>query len=139
MRWIIPTLLASLSLISNAAPSPPINLTVNEGRVNPLGFHDATPSFSWKLDDPRQGAKQTAYQITVAKTGTEHPETLWDSGRVSSDQSVYVPYAGPALTSRQRIAWRVRYWDQESAESDWSAWSHLELGLLENRDRKSVV
>ncbi|MFC7335647.1 family 78 glycoside hydrolase catalytic domain [Haloferula chungangensis] len=136
MRVLLPMIITLLTGLALAAPAPPRDLSVNEGRINPIGFHDATPSFSWKLDDPRQGAKQSAYQILVTHTGSEHPETLWDSGKVVSDQSVYVPYSGPALTSRQRIAWRVRYWDQESAESDWSTWSHLELGLLENSDWK---
>lgn len=129
-------LLPALVLNAMSQPLPPVGLTVNEGRINPIGFHDPTPSFSWKIDDARQGAAQTAYQVVVTATGSEHPETLWDSGKVESGQSVYVPYAGPKLASRQRIAWKSRYWDQEGDASDWSDWSHLELGLLENDDWK---
>ncbi|MGB6220303.1 family 78 glycoside hydrolase catalytic domain [Haloferula sp.] len=136
MRLILLTLFTLWSPSTLATPEPPAELSVNEGRINPLGFHDPKPSFSWKLKDPRQGARQTAYQLVVTDTGSEHPETLWDSGKVESARSVYVPYDGPDLSSRQRVAWRVRYWDQDSKESDWSDWAHFELGLLENSDWK---
>ena len=39
------TTLASLTYAGAIAHS----LTVGEGFINPLGFHDATPTFSWKL------------------------------------------------------------------------------------------
>lgn len=121
---------ASIS-VAHATPDAPGNLTVNEGRVEPLGFHDATPTFSWKLADARPGAAQTAYQLVATHVRTGE---VWDSGRVGSDQSVYVPYQGPTLTSGDKLLWRVRYWDQEGAESPWSEWTQLEMGLLNNSD-----
>ena len=42
---------------------------------------------------------------------------LWDSGKVSSGDSVGVPYDGPALQSRSRFEWRVRTWDTTQAAS----------------------
>lgn len=126
------TALAAGSLsLATAAPDAPKSLTVNEGRVAPLGFHDATPTFSWKLADSRPGAAQTSYQIvaTLVRNGE-----VWDSGKVTSDQSVYVPYQGAALASGDQLLWRVRYWDQEGAESPWSEWTSLEMGLLDNTD-----
>jgi alpha-L-rhamnosidase len=56
------------------------SLTVGEGFVDPVGYHNATPTFSWKL--PEGVHKQTAYHIE-AKAG----EARWDSGWVESDQS----------------------------------------------------
>jgi alpha-L-rhamnosidase len=112
----------------------PIVLTVNEGIENPIGFHDATPSFSWQLNDKRQGAKQTAYQLVVENVDGNSHKLLWDSRKVESNQSVYVPYQGPELKSRQRVDWKVRYWDQNGQVSTWSALANLELGLLNNTD-----
>ncbi|MGJ8698091.1 MAG: family 78 glycoside hydrolase catalytic domain [Verrucomicrobiaceae bacterium] len=115
-----------------AAPHPPVSLTVDEGRVSPLGFHNPQPTFSWKLKDSRTGAAQTAYQIQT-KSSLASP---WDSQKVPSSQSLYLPYRGPALQSREILQWRVRYWDQNGKESPWSAWTSLEVGLLHNSDWK---
>ncbi|GHC60474.1 family 78 glycoside hydrolase catalytic domain [Roseibacillus persicicus] len=123
----------SLTLSAQAAPLAPAQLSVNEGREAPLGFHDAVPSFSWKMQDDRPGARQTAYQILATNPRTQE---VWDSGKVLSSQSVYVPYQGPALQSRDQLRWRVRYWDQEQSESPWSEWTKLELGLLSNENWK---
>lgn len=134
-KFFLPFYLVVLAMNPSARaqtlPPAPAELTINEGRVAPLGFHDATPSFSWKLQDSRQGATQSAYQLVAVRT----PDvTLWDTGKVDSDQSVYVPYTGPALQSRDRVLWRVRYWDQEGKPSPWSQWTTFELGLLSNDD-----
>lgn len=85
--------------------------------------------------DSRKGALQSAYQVE-AVNGDKEAETLWDSGKVLSGQSTYIPYGGPPLKSRQRVVWRVRYWDQNGAGSAWSGWASLELGLLANDDWK---
>jgi alpha-L-rhamnosidase len=106
------------------------SLTVGEGFADPIGFHDATPTFSWKLPDGVK--KQTAYRIEV-----KADKTLWDSKWVESDQSVFVPYGGKPLESRQRLSWRVRYRDEKGKESDWSKPVYFELGLLSSRDWKA--
>ncbi|WP_068257910.1 family 78 glycoside hydrolase catalytic domain [Rubripirellula obstinata] len=103
------------------------SLTVGDGSVDPVGFHDATPSFSWKL--PLGVEKQTAYRIEV--TG----ESLkWDSGWVESDQSVFIPYEGGKLRSRQQLQWRVRFKNEDGLDSGWSKFAKFELGLLSNSD-----
>lgn len=112
----------------------PYDLSVNEGRRSPVGFHDATPSFSWKIRDSREGAAQTAYQLRVISQSDVGSQLLWDSGTVPSAQSVYVPYEGMPLKSRQRIEWMVRYWDQDGTSSPWSSAASLEMGLLAHSD-----
>jgi alpha-L-rhamnosidase len=108
------------------------SLTVGEGFVDPLGFHDATPAFSWKL--PEGVKKQTAYCLEVNSEG----KPLWTSGWVTSDQSVFVPYGGPALNSRQKVAWRVNVRDEQNQELGWSTlYSFFELGLLSAKEWKA--
>ena len=66
--------------------------------------------------DSRRGAKQTAYEIRVASSSdalAKSKADVWDSGKVESDQSINVAYAGPELKSRQRYYWQVRVWDQQ--------------------------
>ena len=59
---------------------------------------------------------------------------LWDTGRVESDCTLDVPYAGKRLKSRQQVWWRVRAWDHEGKESDWSEPASFEMGLLKSSD-----
>ncbi len=114
------------------AIAAPLELTVGEGFVDPLGYHDPTPRFSWQLNDSRFGAKQTAYQLQIAQD--KKSQLIWDSGRVDSSQSVYVKSDVPAFTSRDQVYWRVRYWDQHKQKSHWSDWASIEYGLLSKND-----
>lgn len=69
--------------------------------------------FSWKNADERQGAKQTAYRICVFDSENGKSEDcLWDSGKVVSDQSVYVPYGADKLDAMKDYWWQVTVWDE---------------------------
>lgn len=124
-------LLSSLSLASASEYCPPAApasaLTVGEGFVEPLGYYDRQPTFSWKL--PEGVEKQRAYRLQV-DAGSSH----WDSGWVESEQSTFVPYQGVPLLSRQQVAWRVNFRDERGAESGWSEMARFELGLLSAND-----
>src|SRR5690606_9722332 len=61
-------------------------------------------------------------------------ELLWTSGKVSSGQSAWIDYGGPAMQSRQRCYWQVRVWDNRQQVSGWSSVQHWEMGLLETKD-----
>ena len=88
-----------------------------------LGIRVTEPRLSWRLPDGVPG--QLAYRVTTSNG--------WDSGRVDSDQSVLVPYGGPALSSGQRVEWQVKVWT-DRGESGWSAPSVFETGLLDRED-----
>ncbi|MGB7325116.1 MAG: alfa-L-rhamnosidase, partial [Rubripirellula sp.] len=115
-----------------AADLQPHSLSVGENFVDPVGFYDPSPVFSWKLPLAEDVKAQTAYQIVVrdrlAMNGNADP--IWDSGKVDSDQSVWVAYQGPAFESRQQVSWRVKFWDDQGRESDWSEAASIEMGLL---------
>lgn len=109
-----------------------------EYRANPLGIDITTPRLSWQLQSERRGARQTAYRILAASDLDQLSEgnaDLWDSGRIKSDQSIHIPYAGKKLGSHQRVHWKVIIWDETGYlnNSD-PAW--FELGLLKHRDWK---
>jgi alpha-L-rhamnosidase len=107
---------------------------------NPLGIDRRAPSLSWKLQEASPAGRslgQTAFQILVGTT--EHAlrtdnGDLWNSGKVVSDQSVNVVYAGKPLESRQRCWWKVRIWDQDGQVSGWSEPAMWSLGLLHADD-----
>ena len=87
-----------------------------------MGIDTAKPRLSWVLNS----GLQTAYQIVV--------DGLWDSGKVMSDQSVNVEYAGKPLESRMRCEWKVRVWDADQKESAWSAPATWTMGILHPED-----
>ena len=126
-RFLAIILLAWIPSSFIQAESPANSLRVGEGFVDPLGFHDATPTFSWKL--PAGTREQTAYRIEVKRGAT-----IWDSGWVESDQSVFIPYEGQTLHSRQRANWRVNFKDENGKEAGWSESATFELGLLSKDD-----
>ena len=73
---------------------------------NPLGIDVEKPRLSWQLSPGPRGQRQTAYHILVASSPEKlrnDQGDLWDSGRVDSDQSVFVVYAGRPLTSGERL------------------------------------
>ena len=108
-----------------------------ESFINPLAIDTPRPRLSWKLQDTRVGARQTAYRIVVAPTRSDleaQQNLTWDTGKVASDQSVFIDYAGPKLTSRQVCWWQVKTWDADGKESNWSTPAFWEMGLLDRSD-----
>ena len=117
--------------------SAPTNLTISEGLINPIGFYDNLPTFSWKL--PAGIDAQKGYAILVAsspKLLNTNPD-LWNSGKVNSDQTLYIKYQGKKLSSRQKVYWKVKFWDKKGNDSQWSEVAYFELGLLHNSDWKA--
>ncbi|MEM1225636.1 MAG: glycoside hydrolase family 78 protein [Planctomycetota bacterium] len=105
---------------------------------NPLGTDVRTPRLSWRVTSEQRDQTQSAYRVLVASS-TENLASnqgdLWDSGKVQSDQTLFVRYGGAPLNSRQVCYWKVLVWDQtastEPTSSDIASWS---MGLLDETD-----
>lgn len=81
--------------------------------------------------------RQSAWQVLVASNLRElkaNHGDLWDSGKVASDQSIHVRYAGKALSSEQQCYWKVRVWDEQGQPSAWSKPARWTMGLLKPSD-----
>ena len=105
--------------------------------TEPLGIDALRPRFSWQLTASARNTLQTAYQLQVGRSAAQVGQgkaLLWDSGRITSDASVFVDYGGPAVESRTRYFWRVRAWDSHGGESAWSPVATWETGLLHMAD-----
>jgi alpha-L-rhamnosidase len=115
------------------AQTGPIKLQC-EYLQNPLGIDAPQPRLSWQLQDARQGAKQTAYQLWV---GTDTMESkvgksdVWQSGKIVSDKNL-VQYAGKALQPFTKYYWKVLLWDAAGKPLPASATASFETGVMGN-------
>lgn len=133
---LIPTAPGTRAASDMASSLSVTRLEVNDVD-NPLGIDDPRPDLSWQLAATQRDQVQSAYQVLVAS----RPDLLaagngdlWDSGKVSSSQSINVQYAGAALPSRAQAYWTVRVWDNRDRPSAWSKPAHWEMGLLDADD-----
>ena len=85
----------------------------------PLGIDIAHPRLSWICEG---GVRQSAYQIIAGG---------WDSGKVESS-SMRAVYPLDA-SSRERVEWKVRLWNENGEPGEWSE-SFFEYGLLAPSD-----
>lgn len=105
--------------------------------VNPLNIGDLSPRLSWIVESAQRGQAQTGYQIQVATSADQLKRNLadlWDSGKIASDETIGVPYAGQPLCSAQRCFWRIKVWDKNDQPSPWSQPAFWGMGLLEASD-----
>jgi alpha-L-rhamnosidase len=107
--------------------------------VNPLGIDVVLPRLSWVLQSKERGQRQTAYRVLVASS----PENLardegdlWDSGKIESDATIQIAYAGKPLASRTACHWKVQVWDKDGKPSGWSKPASWTMGLLKSSDWK---
>jgi alpha-L-rhamnosidase len=110
-----------------------IQALLTENLPDPIGLDVARPRFSWQLVSDKRNVVQTAYEIKVS-TGKA---AAWASGKISSGQSVHVPYSGAALQSGKKYNWQVRVWDNSGKPSAWSAPAFFQMALLNKDDWKA--
>jgi len=126
-----------------AEPASPVAVTglACEFLSDPLGIDVAQPRLSWRIESSARGARQTAYQVLVASTPQalgEDKGDLWDSGKVASDATAHVAYAGKPPASHQQAFWKVRVWDAAGNPSAWSAAAKWSMGLLDAAEWKAA-
>ncbi len=125
------------SNIIKGQTNPEVTNLRTEYKTNPIGIDITSPRLSWEILSRNRNIIQTAYHIKAALS-EENLESennlIWNTGKVSSEQSVHVEYKGPELQSGQRIYWKVKVWDNKGHESDWSEAAFWEMGLLGKSD-----
>ncbi|SHF74129.1 alpha-L-rhamnosidase [Flavobacterium fluvii] len=107
---------------------------------NPEGIDVVQPRLSWQIKSDVNDVKQTAYQILVASTLENlnaDKADLWDSGKITSNESVNIIYNGKKLGDRQNAFWKVTVFTNKgeikSAEN-----AHFSIGILTYADWKST-
>jgi len=135
--WLA-AILASCALFGGGASGGPAPVELRcEQLAQPLGVDVRAPRLSWRSPDASRGARQTAWQVLVATDPgrlAESDADVWDSGKVVGDDSVNVPWRGPALTKTTRYHWTVRSWNEAGLATDFAAPAWFETGLLHPDD-----
>jgi len=112
------------------------NLTC-EHAANPLGIETSSPALAWQIFSDSRNVLQKAYQILVAGSLEQLDENVgdcWNTGKISSDNSIQVFYEGKPLQPTVTYYWKVKVWDNRGNESDWSEPQIWQMGLLSAGD-----
>jgi len=116
-----------------AKKSQPFAIRV-ESTAEPVALNTIQPRFGWAIQQFARNTKQTHLQIQVSSSQAllkANSPDFWDSGKIKSNQSVQVPYAGKNLTSATTFYWRVKIWCNGKA-TKWSAIQTFHTGLKDN-------
>ena len=108
-----------------------------EYKTDPLAVDSAHPRLFWKVASRDRGEQQTAYRIIAASSPSRLSSgnaDLWDTGIVTSHDTIQLPYAGKQLSSGQQVFWQVRVWDKNGLPSKWSKRATWTAGLLKPAD-----
>ena len=102
---------------------------------NPLSVDRKTPQLGWMFSPTQTeiGKFQTAYHLLVASTPeilSQNQGDLWDTGKIESDQSIFIKYRGKELLSRHQYFWKVKFWDEQKLESEWSQMATWTMGIF---------
>ena len=89
---------------------------------SPMGIDVVRPCLSWICEN---GVRQSAYEIEVKSAD----EMGYHSGKVVSDAMSMI--LEKELESKQCLSWRVRLWDENDNEGEWSEEATFEMGILQ--------
>ena len=98
----------------------------------PIGIDNPAPRLSWRMDDCRQGAKQTSYRVLVDKDSMKvvnGKADIWDTGKINSGDML-ITYAGKQLEPFTKYYWKVIGGDLEYKEV-FSPVSSFETGMMD--------
>ena len=108
---------------------------------DPLGIDVSQPRLSWQVISSVRGERQSAYRILVASSPAllkKNVGDVWDSGKVPSDESVQIEYAGRPLAGLAKYYWKVQVWDASGRPSRWSGPACWSMGPLSEKDWKGA-
>jgi len=104
---------------------------------NPLGIENQHPRLSWQLKSDLRNIRQKSYRILVSDELLKidiDQGNIWDSGKIDSDNSILVSYAGSTLQASKQYFWKVIVWDTNGKASEWSETASWQMGLLTSGD-----
>jgi len=121
----------SFSLFLTAQTSTEVKNLRTENQLNPIGIDVKTPRFSWIISSSERGLKQAAYTITIS-TDKAGANSVWNSGKITSEKSINNLYAGSTLAPSTRYFWHVDVWDNNNRMISSTETAFFETGLLDS-------
>ncbi|MBK8089782.1 MAG: family 78 glycoside hydrolase catalytic domain [Chitinophagaceae bacterium] len=109
MKKIVTILVFSICMQQLFAQVTVSNLRC-EMLANPQGIDIKQPRLSWQLQSNQRNVLQTGYQILVSSSTQnlqQNKGDVWNSGIISSNQSLHVQYNGVALQPGKKYFWKV--------------------------------
>ncbi len=103
-----------------------------ENQQNPIAIGVSNPRFSWKMSSVNRNESQSAYTIQVL----EGKKPVWNSGKVTSSASLFIPYAGESLQSNTKYLVRLQVWNANGKASK-EATTSFTTALLNKQDWKA--
>jgi alpha-L-rhamnosidase len=117
----------------------PFNLRC-EYLVNPICIDVKKPRFSWLLEHKERNQSQSAYRIIVSSSKEaiqDEKGNIWDSGKHNSGDNYNIVYNGTELQSDGTYFWRVKWWDKDDDESEYSDIHIFGTALFQGSDWKA--
>jgi len=108
--------------------------------VNPLGIDDFSPDFSWLVQSNERATQQTAYEILVSSDEKKLEAGIgncWQTRKVTSKSTFGIKYNGKPLQSFTKYYWKIRIWNQNGEESQWSQVNWFETSAMKVSDWKA--
>ncbi|ASU32381.1 glycoside hydrolase family 78 protein [Mucilaginibacter xinganensis] len=136
MRKIILLFIAA-HLASICMAQVKVRYLLTENKIDPISIDVLNPRFSWQLNaGDKRNVMQTAYELRVSSIGKGKHE-VWKTGKIMSDESMYITYKGEPLAAGQKYMWQVRIWDNTGKASAWSEPATWQMGMLTAADWKA--
>ena len=99
-----------------------------EDMRNPIGIDQSNIHLSWMLQSSQRAVLQTAYSIQIARDAS-FGDVVWESGTISSTQSVDVEARGFNPAPETRYYWRVTVSDNKGETATSTEKAYFETGL----------
>ncbi|MCD7935535.1 MAG: glycoside hydrolase family 78 protein [Tannerellaceae bacterium] len=129
-----------ICLFTICAPIQATALQIKNPRIemltDPIGIDIQSPRFLWQLKANENEVYQTAYQILVATSENDlnaERNLSWNSGKISSGNSIFIPYEGTPLESRKTYYWKVKVWTNKG-ETPWSKTNQWRMAFTDRND-----
>lgn len=125
MRFSTAALIVSFAVLSACAPDGTIsvlNLTC-DSRPEATGVGVVRPAFGWEIGGGGRGELQRACRILVATSPAlcePGQADVWDSGRLDTSESQFVPYGGERLAGGRAYFWKAGVWGRWGRAAAWS-------------------
>lgn len=109
---------------------------------NPIGIDTENPLFSFYIESTNKNVLLTNYRIIVTSSNDialDLDNVLWDSGKLNSDNSISIEYAGEKLISCTRYYYKICVWDNHGETSGFSENLFFETGKMNDKWEASFI